>query len=164
MSWSDRRSFLALGGAAALLAGCGFTPVYGPRGAGGNLMGTIRADDPVSRRDFNFVAAFEERLGRPSAPRYTLAYAIDVSTIEGGAQRGLGATRNQVRGRLDYVLTDADGAELSAGQVNASAAYSLTSTPLAVLTAREDAELRLMRMLADSLVSRLMIEPVLLPE
>ena len=163
MWWSDRRRFLLAGGAAALLSGCGFTPVYGPQGAGGNLMGTIRADDPVSRRDFNFVAAFEERLGRPSAARYALAYTIDIRTIEGGARRGFGATRNQLRGRLDYVLTDAEGEELSTGQVRASAAYSLTDTQLATLTAREDAELRLMRMLADSLVSRLMVDPALMP-
>ena len=160
---SDRRGFLLAGGAAALLSGCGFTPVYGPRGAGGNLMGQVRADDPASRRDFNFVAAFEERLGRPSAPRYALAYAIDVRMLEGGARPGLGATRNQLRGRLDYALTDAEGEEISAGQVRASAAYSLTDTQLATLTAREDAELRLMRMLADALVSRLMIDPALMP-
>lgn len=163
MSWCDRRGLLLAGGAAALLAGCGFTPVHGPSGSGADLMGTIRADDPVSRRDFNFVAALEERLGRPAADRFALAYAIEVSTLAGGTVRGQGATRNQLRGTLDYVLTDAAGVEVTSGRVRASAAYSLTATQLANLTAREDAELRLMRMLADSVVSRLMIDPALTP-
>lgn len=163
MLWSDRRGFLLTGGAVVLLAGCGFAPVHGPQGAGGNLMGTIRADDPVSRNDYQFVAALEERLGRPDAARFALAYAIHIGTLEGGILRGFGASRNQLRGRLDYVLTDAGGEELTAGRLRASAAYSLTDTQLATLTAREDAELRLMRMLADSLVARLMTEPALMP-
>ncbi|MCC5989395.1 MAG: hypothetical protein JJT95_17130 [Pararhodobacter sp.] len=160
---SDRRSFLLAGGAAALVAGCRFTPVHGPQGAGQNLMGTIRADDPVSRSDFQFVAALEERLGRPAAERFTLAYSIALSEIGGGRVRGFGDTRNQLRATLDYVLADPDGTELASGRVSAGTAYSLTSTQLATLTAREDAELRVMRMLADSLVARLMIEPALMP-
>ncbi|MCC6001552.1 MAG: hypothetical protein JJU19_11910 [Pararhodobacter sp.] len=160
---SDRRSFLTLMGSAGLLAGCGFTPVYGPQGAGGNLMGTIRADDPADRRDFQFVAALEERLGRPVAARYTLAYRIDVTETERGMVRRFGATRNQMLGRLDYVLALPDGSEIAAGQVSANTAYSLTSTQLATLAAREDAELRLIRMLVDSLVARLMLEPALMP-
>lgn len=163
MWWSDRRSFLLTAGAAALVSGCRFTPVHGPQGAGGNLMGTIRADDPVSRNDYRFVAALEERLGRPGAERYTLAYTIDLAETEGGTVRGFGATRNRLNATLDYVLSDAGGSELTSGRVSAGTAYSLTSTQLATLTAREDAELRLMRMLADSLVARLMIDPALMP-
>ncbi len=150
-------------GSAGLLAGCGFTPVHGPQGAGGNLRGTIRAEDPVNRRDFQFVSAFEERLGRPVAPRFTLAYAIAITETERGTRRGEDATRSLMRGQLDYVLAHPDGAELASGQVGASTAYSLTDTRLATLTAREDAELRVIRMLVDSLVARLMLEPALMP-
>lgn len=163
MWWSDRRSFLTLVACAGLLAGCGFAPVHGPQGAGGNLMGTIRADDPADRRDFQFVAALEERLGRPASERYTLAYSMDIAETERGTVRGFGATRNQMRGRLDYVLARPDGTEVTAGQVRAGTAYSLTSTQLATLAAREDAELRVIRMLVDALVARLMIDPALIP-
>jgi LPS-assembly lipoprotein len=156
---SDRRAIL--GGLAALaLAGCGFEPVYGPGGAGRELMGTVRADDPVTRADYQFVAAFEERLGRPVAPRYALAYRIERRVVETGVIRGVGASRIQLLGALDFVLTDAaTGAQLAQGRVEAETGYSTTSTQLATLAAAEDAELRLMRMLADALVTRLMTEP-----
>ena len=156
---SDRRAFV-LGLAAFALAGCRFEPVYGPGGSGTALMGSVRADDPVSRADFNFVAALEERLGRPVAPRYALAYRITQREVETGVVRGIGASRIQLRGQLDFTLTDqATGAQVAQGRVEADSAYSTTSTQLATLTAAEDAELRLMRMLADGLVTRLMSEP-----
>ena len=156
---SDRRSFLA-GLAAFALTGCRFEPVYGPGGAGRALMGTVRADDPVSRADFQFVAALEERLGRPAAARYRLAYRIDRRRMETGAIRGIGASRIQLLGALDFTLTDAaTEAPVAQGRIEAESAYSTTSTQLATLAAAEDAELRLMRMLADGLVTRLMTEP-----
>ncbi len=155
----DRRAFLA-GLAAFALSGCRFEPVYGPGGGGRALMGTVRADDPVSRTDFQFVAALEERLGRPVAPRYALAYRITRDEVETGVIRGIGSSRIQLRGRLDFTLTEtASGAQVAQGRVEADSAFSTTSTQLATLAAAEDAELRLMRMLADGLVTRLMTEP-----
>ena len=160
---------MLLGGAglssamAGTLSGCGFTPVYGPDGAGRTLTGSIRADDPVTRRDFNFVSALEDRLGPPGDGVFHLAYTIDITETERGAVRTVGATRNLMRGQLRYVLTRADGTAVTDGQVGANTAYSLTSTQLATLAAREDAELRLVRMLVDAMVSRLMIDPALQP-
>jgi len=155
----DRRTFLAGLGALAV-TGCGFAPVYAPGGTGRALMGTVRADDPVSRADYQFVAALEERLGRPTAARYALAYRIAQARVETGAIRGIGASRIQLRGALDFTLTEtATGTEVAQGRIEADSAYSTTSTQLATLAAAEDAELRLMRMLADGLVTRLMTEP-----
>lgn len=159
MWYFDRRFFLT-GLAGFVLAGCRFEPVYGPGGTGPALIGTVRADDPVSRADFHFVAALEERLGRPVAPRYALGYRIGQRRVETGAIRGIGASRIQLLGSLDFTLTEsATGAEVARGRIEAESAYSTTSTQLATLAAAEDAELRLMRMLADGLVTRLMTEP-----
>ncbi|WP_209427248.1 LPS assembly lipoprotein LptE [Pararhodobacter sp. SW119] len=156
---SDRRAFLA-GLAAFALTGCRFTPVYGPGGAGRALMGAVRADDPVSRADYQFVAALEERLGRPVRAGYALSYRIGQSELETGVVRSLGPTRIQLSGTLDFVLTDAaTGAQVASGRIVADSAYSTTSNQLTTLTAAEDAELRLMRMLVDGLVTRLMTEP-----
>jgi LPS-assembly lipoprotein len=155
----DRRAFVA-GLAALALTGCRFEPVYGPGGAGQALMGAVRADDPVSRADYQFVAALEERLGRPVAPRYALGYRIARREVETGVIRGIGASRIQLHARLEFTLTEtATGAQVAHGAVEADSAYSTTSTQLATLAAAEDAELRLMRMLADGLVTRLMTEP-----
>lgn len=154
---SDRRTLL-LG--ALALAGCGFRPVYGEGGGGQALRHAVRAADPVSPEDFHFVAAFEEVLGRPDAPRYDLGYAITLREDGAGALQNIGTTRFQVFGTLDYTLTDAaSGAQVAQGRVSADAAYSTTGTQLAGLTAAEDARRRLMRSLAERLVTRLYAVP-----
>lgn len=161
---SDRRGFLT-GLAALALAGCGFRPVYGEGGAGRALRHAVRAADPVSPEDFHFVAALEEVLGRPDAPRFDLAYVIALREAGGGTVQGLGATRMQVFGTLDFTLTDAGtGAQVAQGQITGDSAYSSTGTQLATLTAAEDARLRLMRSLAERLVTRLYAVPGLTSE
>ena len=161
MSCSDRRSLLA---ALAVLplaaAGCGFSPAYGPGGAAQGLRGSIRADDPQSGEEFDFVERLEERLGRPEAARFALAYTI---TTE---REGLARTaerrdsRGQITGRVDFELRalNAEGenaAPLTSGTVTAFTGHSATATPLADRATAEDAQRRLMRMLADRVVSRL---------
>lgn len=159
MSSFNRRAVLAgLGGLA--LAGCGFSPVYAPGGTGRALRGAVRATDPVTRRDFQFVAALEDALGRPEGARFDLDYRLTVTQIEAGRVQGLGATRIILSGALDFTLTET-GMTRSQGQVRAETAYSTLSTQLATQTAAEDADLRLMRMLADTLVSRLLADPAL---
>ncbi|MCB1388358.1 MAG: hypothetical protein KDK12_04295 [Rhodobacteraceae bacterium] len=159
MWWSDRRGFLAAVGAVAL-AGCGFRPVYGPGGTGRALRNAVRADDPVSRADFQFLHALEDLLGRPTAPRFALDYRIETHERGGGVVQNFGATRVQLFGTLHFTLTDiGTGATLAEGEVAGNTVYSTTGTQLSTMTAAEDAELRLMRMLADSLVTRLYTEP-----
>jgi len=151
---SDRRTFLVGLASVAGLAGCRFSPVYGPGGVGRALTGAVRADDPVSRNDYQFLAALEERLGRPEAPRFALSYRIGLRFVGGGA------SRVQILGTLDFVLTEiASGLERAAGRIEGNAGYSTTSTQLAEQTAADDAELRLMRMLVDGLMTRLMTTP-----
>lgn len=160
MSLSDRRSLLAGLGALALTAGCGFRPVFGRGGRGEALRGQIRVDDPASRGDFNFVAAFEDLLGRPQAARYALAYTITRREIGGGVVQNFGATRVQIFATLDFTITEVTtGTARAAGQVQANTVYSTTGTQLSTHTAAEDADLRLMRMLAEALVTRLYTEP-----
>ena len=152
---SDRRALLA-----GLLAvgACGFRPVYGPGGTGTALQGQVRAADPVSRTDYLFLAALEDRLGRPDPGRFDLAYRIAVTRLEAGRIQGVGATRIVLTGTLDYTLAEA-GLERARGRVTAEAAFSITATQLAAQTAEDDAEARLMRMLAEALVARLLADP-----
>jgi LPS-assembly lipoprotein len=154
MSLSDRRTLLGLL-AVLPLAACGFSPAYGPGGAGQVLRGQVRAADPAHPREFDFVAAFEERLGRPTTPRFNLSYTI--TTSERGAARvaGLGETRITLFGTLSYQLTDMGGALVTEGSLRNFTNYSTTDTQLATRRAQEDAEARLMRILADQVVARL---------
>lgn len=155
MSLFDRRTLL-LTLAALPLAACGFKPAYGPDGAGTALRGQVRLDDPKTTLDFDFVAAMEERLGRPAAARYGLSYSFS-TTERGSAQvAGLGETRIAVVGNVTYSLTElATGQVVTSDSVRNFTNYSTTSTQLATLRAREDAERRLARILADQVAVRL---------
>ena len=69
MSWSNRRHFLKITAAAALLSGCGFTPVYAPGGSADGLRGAVTIAEPSDSNSYEFVKRMEERLGRNlSAP------------------------------------------------------------------------------------------------
>lgn len=139
------------------LAACGFTPAYAPGGAGQALRGQVRASDPVTSQDFDFVAAFEQRLGRPAAPGMELAYQITTSERGAAQLSGLGSTRITLFGEITYSLTDiASGETLTSGRLRNFTNYSTTDTQLATRRAQEDAEKRLMRILADQVAARLM--------
>jgi LPS-assembly lipoprotein len=152
----NRRSFLLL---PLGLADCGFAPALAPGGAASGLMGTVRAADPVDKNGFDFVERIEERLGRPEAQRFDLTYAIATETIGVGVTTDNRITRYNLKGAIDFVLTDSTTAErISAGRVQSFTAYSATGSTVAGLAAEEDAAFRLMRLLADQVVARLIAE------
>jgi LPS-assembly lipoprotein len=155
MSSSDRRTFLALI-AALPLAACGFAPAYAPGGAATALRGRVALQEPDTRAGFDLVGRLQERLGTASAPRWQLAYTISLSE-EGVAITPEGAvTRFNVTGSVDWTLTDtASGARVDGGTVRSFTSWSATSTTLAGLAAQEDARRRLMVILADQIVTRL---------
>ncbi|MFN3936049.1 MAG: LPS assembly lipoprotein LptE [Gemmobacter sp.] len=156
MSSSDRRAFLT--GLAALgLAGCGFAPVHGPGGSGAALRGAVLAHPPRDRRDFDFVARIEDRLGRPSAPRFGLDYAIATEPVGSGVRPEGTITRFTLTGHADYALTElATGRTISSGRAESFTSWSATGSTVATLAAEEDARRRLMVILADQVVARLM--------
>ena len=151
---SDRRGFLV---AALALGGCGFAPAYAPGGPGTALRGQVRADDPTDALGFAFVAGIEERLGRPSAARYALSYQIDTAERGAASIAGVGETRIALLGTVDYSLTDsATGDVVASGSLRNVTNYSTTANQLATQRAMEDAQARLMRILADQVAARLL--------
>lgn len=141
----------------AALAGCGFTPVYGPNGAASGLRGTVEVEEPDNRAEYHLVVRLEERLGQPSAPAYDLAYKIETRTEQIGITPDQETLRYNVTGFADYALTDrATGEEVTAGRVTSFTAYSATGSTVATLAADRDAERRLMVILADQIVTRLL--------
>lgn len=156
MSSSDRRRFLSLL-IAAPLGACGFAPVYGPGGAGHALRGQVTVAPPDTRQGFMLVARLEDRLGRTSTPTLRLDWEIDT------AERGLAITgsnditRINLTGKLRFQLTEiATEQTVQTGEVSSFTAYSTTGSPVATAAARRDAEDRLMVVLADQLMSRLL--------
>ena len=156
MSWSRRR-LVASALWASLLAGCGFAPVYGPGGGARALRGAVRVDDPDTEFGFDFVTHFEERMGVPEAPRYALAWALDVDERELAIDDENTITRFTLEGRLDWTLT-ATGGEVPVltGRESGFTSYSATGSTISTLESQQDAEQRLAVILADAVVARLL--------
>ena len=152
MSWFSRRALIGL----VLLAGCGFQPAFGPDGPAGRLQNTIAVADPADKNGFDLVERLEQRLGRGRDPAYGLAHEITTRSSGVGITPDNAITRFTIAGSVHFTLTRrADGAELSAGTVESFTSYSASGTTVSTLAAERDAETRLMRLLADQIVMRL---------
>ena len=153
------RRFLVAALASATLSACGFTPVYGPSGGGSALRNAIRTTEPDTDLTFAFVRQFEERLGRPSAPRWDLDYTI-LTTSEALAIDGSNnITRYNIEGTLQWTLTPAgSNTAVLTGRETDFTSYSATGSNVSTLESKRDAQRRLARILADSVVSRLLAE------
>jgi LPS-assembly lipoprotein len=148
-----RRSFLLL---PLALAACGFSPAYAPDGAATALDGTVQVQDPTDKNGFDLVQRLEERLGRPEAVRYDLTFTITTQAVGVGITTENEISRFNLRGVVNYTLTErATGARVTGGKVQSFTAYFTTGSTVAVLAAEEDAATRLMRILADQIVARL---------
>lgn len=173
MSSSDRRTFLrhsfanlaglTLGGTA--LAGCGFVPAYSTAGGGLKLMQRVRTDDPKTRDDFYFVRRMSERIGPNETPRYRLGYKITTNVIGEAITPENATTRYSLTGNVDYTLHDGStDAVLLTGRAASFTSWSAASTVVSTDSAEEDAHRRLMRILADQVVTRLLAQASSLPE
>lgn len=151
--WSpDRRSLLIL----PLLAACGFTPAYGPQGAAGVLMGRVTTREAGNRAEFDFVQRFEERAGQPEAPFWRLDYQITVQARAAELTTEYAVTRYHLSGQVNWQLVPlVDGAKPLNGTAQSFTAWAATGSTVAVQAAEEDAQLRLMRILADQIVTQL---------
>lgn len=156
MSLSDRRTFLTLL-AAAPLAACGFTPVYGPRGSGNVLRDRIRIQPPDTRLGFELVSRLEDRIGRATAPTHVLTFDIETDDRNLAITGTEDITRVNINGSVTYRLTESGSdVQIEAGTVSTFTAYSTTGSPVSTTAARRDAEDRLMIALADQIISRLL--------
>jgi LPS-assembly lipoprotein len=148
----DRRALLLV----PFLAACGFAPAGAPGGPVAALQGTVRVADPADRFAFDLVERLEERLGRPSAPRFDLVYTITIEVIGVGLTPEAEITRYNLAGRIDWSLTDrATQNRVAGGTVRNFTSYSAVGSTVAALAAEEDAGTRLMRALGDQIVTQL---------
>lgn len=141
------------------LSGCGFTPAYGPGGGAAALSGRIATAAPTDKRGFDLVARLEDRLGRPQAPLFRLDYTIRTKPLGVGITPEGAITRYTLTGSVDWRLVEAEtGVERLSGRAESFTSYSTTGSTVAGLAAEQDAGLRLMRILADQIVTRLVAE------
>lgn len=158
MSLPDRRTVLTLL-AALPLAGCGFTPAYAPGAAGDRLRGRIAVQAPATRNDFALVSRLEIRLGKPESPAYDLGYSVTVNLVSGGISPANETTRYTLKGAATFTLTDrSTGTRIAGGVVRNFTSWSATGSTVAGIAADEAASARLMQILADDIVTRLIAE------
>lgn len=157
MSSSDRRAILALLAALPLaLAACGFVPAYAPGGPAEGLLGGVTVDAPVDKDAFDLVARLEERLGRTRTPAFRLSYRIETETEAQAIAPDNTINRYLVTGSVQFALHDAaTDAVRTTGKASSFTAYSAFGTSVATAASEADAHARLMAILADQIVTRL---------
>ena len=155
MSLFRRRQFL-LG--AVALGGCGFEPVYQTGGNAQGLRGAVLVDPPTDRDSFDLVEQLEQRLGRPTAPRFAMSVKL-ITKEEGLAiSDSNDITRFNVIGSADYAVRAIGSDEiLLQDRVDSFTAYSASQQPVATLSGERDARARLMVTLADKITAQLLI-------
>ncbi|MGR3632844.1 MAG: LPS assembly lipoprotein LptE [Limimaricola soesokkakensis] len=154
------RRALLLG--ALALGGCGFAPAYGPDNDAARLRGKVAVEAPASFPGYLLRARLLDRLGAPVEPLYEL----DVETSEEVEQAAISADgavlRYRLLGRASYALRPlAGGPALAEGAVEEFAGYSATLGTVASDAAERDARERLAVLLADQIVTRLLVLPAL---
>lgn len=161
MSWYNRRLFLI---SAAALAGCGFTPAFAPGGAATRLQGRVLVDEPDSRPGYLLTRRFEERLGRANPARYGLSYSIGLTDSAIAVSSTNVITRYNKIGTVTWALRDLETDKvLTSGKAESFTSYSASGTTVATQAAERDAEARLMAILTDQIITRLIADAEKLP-
>lgn len=154
MSSYSRRFLLCL---PLALGACGFAPVYSSGGSGTTLQNQIEVGDLDDVNGYLVTRRLEERLGRAAAPTYRLT--VDVSAEREGLAVNTESNINRFNliGEADYTLVEqATGRVVTSGRVNNFTGSSASGTTVATLAAERDARERLMTLLADQIVIRLL--------
>ncbi|WP_272003704.1 LPS assembly lipoprotein LptE [Roseovarius sp. ZX-A-9] len=154
------RRFFCLASLAAL-GGCGFTPVYGPGGSAAALHDAVLVDAPTTRDAFLLVREIEQRLGRGNPAVYGLSYAIKVDEESIAIDLNDVTQRYNLLGEITYALRNLEtGAVVTSGKVSNFTGYSASGSTVATQAAERDARARLMSILANMLITRLVAAPV----
>ena len=141
------------------LAGCGFTPAYGPGGPGERLRERLVVETPDTPDGFRLRARLEDRLGRAEEAAAVLAVEPVLETVEAGITPEGAITRYNLQGRAAWRLDSPAGVILAQDEVTAFTGYSATGTTVATRAAEEDARDRVTILLADEIVARLLLLP-----
>ena len=138
------------------LTACGFTPVYGTDGTANVLMSSVLVQEPKTRNGYLLTKQLETRLGRTTDPRFDLGLEITTTldTLNINAKGDI--ERYNLIGSTSYTLRDKQTGKITAsGKVNSFTGYSATGTTVATQAAQQDAQKRLMIVLADLIITNL---------
>jgi LPS-assembly lipoprotein len=159
---ATRRFFLALGlGLPAMLAGCGWEPLYANREtapASADLR-AIRVSPIPERVGQRLEMALRSTLnpsGEPAQQHYMLYITLSTSLANLGIQsQGLG-TRGEVQVFATYRLVDiASGKQLQVSTVHAADSFDIQANGYSTIVAQDDAYTRCVVELNNEIVARL---------
>lgn len=125
MSWF--RNIVAIALPLALLAGCGFEPMYAKKNQSALATGVkiVTSNDAIGQQ---FHQNLEDRLnpsGLPSKPHYVLSVKVQTVTESIGVARDGTVSRFNVTLASEYVLTRlSDGKEIQRSQIDHVSSYN----------------------------------------
>ena len=144
------------------LAACGLAPVYGAGGPGLALRGRVAVEAPDTPDGFTLRAALEDRLGSAPGAEPAAALVLEaaptVAAVAAAITPSGAITRYDLSGTAPWRLSGPAG-EAASGEARAFTGYSATGTTVATRSAEADARARLMALLADAIVTRLLLLP-----
>ncbi len=95
-------------------------------------------------------------MGRATDPRFNLGVTVTTSETALNVDSTGNINRYNVLGLVEYTLRDTQTGQIAAsGRVNSFMGYSASGTTVSAQAAKEDAQERLMIILADLLISNL---------
>lgn len=144
----------------ALLAACGFTPLYDTGAPASRMAGRVEVSVVEGAPGFAMREELTARLGQSPAPTHRLDIKLRLTTMGVALTQQNETTRFAVIGTAEYTLVPLTGGPPAAsGVVRQTNGYnapnSNTSVAFAALSAERDAERRLAVDLADQIVQRL---------
>ena len=138
------------------LTACGFTPVYGTNSNASVLLNSVLVQEPKNREGYSLTKQIEKRLGRATDPRFNLGVSVTTSEAALNVDSTGNINRYNVLGLIEYTLRDTQTGQIAAsGRVDSFTGYSASGTTVSAQAAKEDAQERLMIILADLLISNL---------
>jgi LPS-assembly lipoprotein len=154
----SRRAFLSTAGL-GLLSACGFSPVYQQGSAASGLARQMAVGVVEGRYGFELRERLIERYGSADADaRFALTFDLTIDETELVVNEEAEITRYALSGTVAYeVRNRATGELLHKDLVRTVTAYSATSATFPTTIAERDANVRLVRALADLMVTRLSI-------
>jgi LPS-assembly lipoprotein len=155
-------SILMLGAALALLAACGFQPVYGTHSTGDESVSTQmnsvaigNIPDRIGQMLRNDLIDRMYGKGRPQQALYNLSVQIRMAQADLGIQANATSTRSMIDMYGDYVLTDTQGRALIKGTAHSISSYSTLADEYGNLAALNDAKERTVNEVSEQIVNRL---------
>ncbi len=152
-----------LAAVAAMLAGCGFSPLYDKRScggaqavSGGATVEVARIDDRIGQVLRNDLRDRLNPSGRKSTPLYTLVVVVDESLSQLVIRRDAASTFSRVRVSARYTLRDRENGEiLDKGRASAAAAFNIVESGFANISAERATRIRAAREVARNIHTRL---------